>query len=696
MALKLDPIKSRAVANMLNGKFKQARTDRKDIEITAMRNLRQYRRKYDPDVEAKLKSDKRSQVYPGDTRTKVRGFVAKMMEMMYPAQGKNWSVAPTVVPSIPGEDLQIIITTLEKQVEAAQAEGAQLEVTSDMIENAVFSLAKERAAALEKEIEDQLSEMPIIDSELSKIALRSGSIYGAGYSKGPLATKKTERTHVRNKLTGMWETTTKSIPRPVYRPVSFWNFYPDLAAETWIEQNQTFEKMPFTRGSLRKLKKVGGVDGAALNKYLRDNKDGNFVEEDFDTELDVLNDLRQVADKNKRKYEVIAFRGWLSNKDITDLGVSGVKGDEADETLVEIWWIGDTIIKLDHTPFGDSPAEFYHAYIHGEDEDSGLIGIGLPDDIRDSQLSLCAAARMTQDNAAAVAGPIWIMNDDLMAKERAQSIAAFSVLHREGFGQEAQSDAVKQLATESHITELLKLSESYRATMDIESNLPAWIFGAPQPLGEAFRTTDNMASMQGGATMITKDHVRAFDNYVRSKIGSAIKWNQKFNKKKSTEGDFEAQPQGSKSLVVKELRGAALDQFWLSLTPKEQTMFDSYGVLKDRLEARDIPIDRLKPRSQAEAAAKEFEEAAAAAAQAEAGLTQAKTDKLNAETEETATNTQATAAKVPAEIEKMGAETQDIGDKTRLSAVETVTNSILPAAQGEEEPQLPFGGADVA
>ena len=226
--------------------------------------------------------------------------------------------------------------------------------------------------------------------------------------------------------------------------------------------------------------------------------------------------------------------------------------------------------------------------------------------------------------------------------------------------------------------------------MDIESSLPAFMFGATENLGEAFRTTGNMSSMQAGASMVTKDNVRAFDNYVRSKIGSLIKWNKKFNKRKETDGDFEAQPLGSSSLVAKELRGAALDQMWNSLPPEDKVMFDRYGVMEDILEARDIPRDRLKPRTEAEAAVQQYEEAAAAAAQAESGLTQAKTQKLTSDAAMTDAEREALIAKFPTEMQETAAgilntqaNTQAVGDQTRISAVDTAMKSVLPAVAGQ-------------
>ena len=96
--------------------------DRTLIEQQMLRNLRQYLGKYDPEVLG-LIPDERSHVYPRDTRVKVKGGVAKLMEMMFPSQERNWELAVTPAPSIPQADLQGIIDTLNQQeMMAAQQE----------------------------------------------------------------------------------------------------------------------------------------------------------------------------------------------------------------------------------------------------------------------------------------------------------------------------------------------------------------------------------------------------------------------------------------------------------------------------------------------------------------------------------------------------------------------------------------------
>src|SRR3990167_2351284 len=98
----------------VKGVLDQHIKDRALLEAQWMKNLRQYLRKYDPDVLARMR-DERSHVYPEDTRIKVKGGVAKMMEMMFPSQEKNWGLSVSPSPSIPQTALRGILDMLQQQ-----------------------------------------------------------------------------------------------------------------------------------------------------------------------------------------------------------------------------------------------------------------------------------------------------------------------------------------------------------------------------------------------------------------------------------------------------------------------------------------------------------------------------------------------------------------------------------------------------
>jgi hypothetical protein len=414
--------------------------------------------------------------------------------------------------------------------------------------------------------------------------------------------------------------------------------------------------MVLTRHDFGLLAKRDDFKGSTIKEYLKEHPTGNYTAKTYETELHQLAKTSNLADRTARRYEVYRALGFVSAHTLQNVGIE-VKDSELDQDiLADLWFIDDVVIKAEKAAFGDRPSDQYHSFIYTEDEDSGLTGVGLPEEVRDSQMSLCASTRMLMDNASAIAGPIFEVNTSLLAKGRKSigPIHAFMTIEREGDGQEAQHPAVRAVTTQSHVAELLNIISMQRQQLDIESNLPAFTMGGvQQPLGEAFRTSNNMSMMMGSANMVTKDTVRAFDKFTTSLLTSLLRWNMEFNPDETIKGDYQVVAKGNLSLVAKEVRGAALDQFVSTLSPEERAILDTYGLLIDRLKARDLPVDRVLPKEEATAILKGMQEAASAASQIDQGLTTAKTEKTTADAEKTRTDTQVMAATTEATIQEI-------------------------------------------
>ena len=688
------------LGSYLKGQLTQFTNDRNLWELQALKNLRQYLGQYDPEVLA-LIPEERSHVYPRDTRVKVKGGVAKMMEMMFPSQEKNWELSISPFPSIPQRAISEIINALQQQeMAAAQQEQRQPRpTTSDDIEREVKAFAAKRMEKMEKEIHDQLSDPGIDYPQLCKRVVRSGYIYGYGVARSPQVRSQTERVWEPDPQTGSFAAKTKSLRRPYPEYVRVWDLYPDLSAKAWEDQELIFERVILTRHALRKLADRDDFDSTAIKNYLKDKPAGNYMAKSYEAELQVIAKTSNLADRTARRYEVYRALGFVSAHTLQAAGVE-VKEDELDQDiLADLWIIDDVVIKAEKAVFGDRPSDQYHAFIYTEDEDSGLTGIGLPEEVRDSQLSVSATTRMLMDNAAATAGPIIEVNTSLLPRGRKTigPLHAFKVIHREGDGPEAQYPAVRDIATQSHIGELLSILTMQRQQLDIESNLPAILFGSTQqPLGEAFRTSSNMSMMTGAANMVTKDTVRAFDKFTSSLIGSLLNWNTEFNPDESLKGDYQVVAKGNLSLVSKEVRGAALDQFVTTLTPEERAILDTYGVLIDRLKARDLPIDRVVPKEEAAAILKGMRDAASQASQMEQGLTQAKTQdtaaaasKKQVETEMMSVSAEATVQEILSRVEQNLAFAKSAGDKTQLENLRTLLTTAIKPGEGKPKDKAP-------
>jgi hypothetical protein len=638
------------LGNHLKGQLGQFITDRQLVELQWLKNLRQYLGQYDPDVLANIPAE-RSHVYPRDTRVKVKGGVAKMMEMMFPSQDRNWALSVSPNPSIPKEALQEILDTLQMQ-----QEDPAVPIQSDQIERAVRAFADARKEKMEAQIADQLADPGIDYPQLCKRVVRTGYIYGFGVARSPMVRTQQERVWEMNQTLGVYEAKTETHRRPYPEYVRVWDCYPDMSARAWEDQEMIFERMVLTRHDFSLLAKRDDFKGAAIKEYLKAHPTGNYTAKTYETELHQLSKTSNLADRTARRYEVYRALGFVSAHTLQNVGIE-VKDSELDQDiLADLWFIDDVVIKAEKAAFGDRPSDQYHAFIYTEDEDSGLTGVGLPEEVRDSQMSLCASTRMLMDNSSAIAGPIFEVNTSLLAKGRKSigPIHAFMTIEREGDGIEAQHPAVRAVTTQSHVSELLAIIAMQRQQLDIESNLPAFTMGGvQQPLGEAFRTSNNMSMMMGSANMVTKDTVRAFDKFTTSLLTSLLRWNMEFNPDETIKGDYQVVAKGNLSLVAKEVRGAALDQFVSTLSPEERAILDTYGLLIDRLKARDLPVDRVLPKEEATAILEGMREAASAASQIEQGLTTAKTEKTTADAEKTRTDTQVMSATTEATIQEI-------------------------------------------
>jgi len=647
-------------------RFEEYETNRRPTELRWMQNLRQYLGKYDPEIEKNIPAG-RSRVYPRDTFVKVVGFVSKMMELLFPANEKNWGVAPSPVPNLRKDVVNQIIRELNDR--AMQAEES---VTGAQIEEAIFAYAEDRARAMERECSDQLVEMRYV--LLAMRVIRSGAIYGIGVSKGPLVTSQEERIWEFDQDTGHYGARSLDRAKPYFDYVQVWNIYPDLDAKDWSTQEGLFERMVFSKNELYEMLDDDSYMEDVLRAFLKDNPRGNYIRRSFEGELDQMKGTGAAGARMSRMYEVIRWYGFWPSQDLKDLDTTLLSEDidEFKDVLCEVWLIGGNVFRVNKAVLDTHPSEFYHAFIYREDDEVSMVGNGLPESIRDSQLSHCAIRRMIIDNAAQSAGPLYEVNTDLLEpadRGNASQIHAFKVFRRRGLGAEAQFPAIREVSTQSHISELLQLSDNIQIRMDIESNMPAWMFGNPTALGEAFRTSTNMSMMMGGATMGMKAIVRGYDMFTESMIGSLVRWNTEFNERDEIKGDFEIVTRGSTSLVAKELRGMALDQFISTLSEEEKQLLKTREVLIDRLQARDLPVDRVVDIDQAEQILAQIRQQSAQASQAVAETEGAKAAKLAADTAFVQAKTEALGGELA--IKGADAETrrQD-GDTRRLQAVD--------------------------
>ena len=574
--------------------FKTYENHRKLAELRWTRNLRQFLGEYDPDIAKQLDTN-RSRAYPRLTRVKVVSMVARLMNLLFPTSEKNWGVGPSPIPNLSMEDLQTVL-----QQAQAGAQQAQQQLTDAVIEAAVKAFSQTRADALELEIEDQLEEIGGSRS-LSMVALArkvlfSGVLYGIGVLKGPFVRPQQQRRWVKDSTTGQYAPQEYTAFRPQFEFVPVWDYYPDMTAKHLDQMDGQFHRMVLSKMQLRELADRKDFFGANVLSFMTYTPKGNWKERTYESELRTIGVHSSVNVLSSSKYEVWIWDGLVSSEQLREANIELPQGLSSDMVEASVWMLGNEVIKCDISPWVElepnQRVKMYHHFIFEED-DSSLLGNGLPNIMRDSQMGVAAATRMMMDNASITCGPNVEINTDLLRDDVDwRNLVAYKVWPREGTGADAQIPAVRSISFDNHIADLKSVIELHQGFADMETFVNAGTGGDIEKMpSEPFRSAAGASLMKGDLALPFKDTVRNFDNFTISYISSLIIFNRHFNPDPEVQGDFTPIARGSTSLIAKEVRGMALDMLGTSLQPEERPYVKWHKLLQEKMKVRDIDVD---------------------------------------------------------------------------------------------------------
>lgn len=591
----------RELADKLNGKFDKYKTDRNLAEQQWMINLRQYLGKYDDDYLGKL-PDGTSRAYPKKTRVKCVSLKARLMDLLFPAAEKNWSLEPSPVPTLPADTLASILAKMMQGAEPGQ-------LTQEAIDQVVADRAREIADRQELIIDDQLRDIdPYGCNDYESLCgqvVDSAVKYGPGVIKGPMVVANTVA-KIALDANKMPQVLNLSTYRPYFEFVSCWDYYPDMTAKTFEQMDGEFQRHVMSKTQLTQLAKRSDFDGDAIRDYMRRYPEGNYQKLNYETQLDSIGG--QAANKlpEGKRYELKEFWGAEEAGLLRRAGVAVDPTSDADledgqepqrvpdDEVVRFtaWVLGDTIVKAMANPF-DFGVKVFHQFIFEEDE-INLLGSGLPPIMRDSQMAVSNFSRMLIDNASVVCGPnVEVDTDRLSPAMTDTSIGPMKTWLVEGGA--GGSPAVRSVSFDSHINDLIEGINLFAGFADQETFVsPATggdMDGVP---GEAFRTTGGASMIYGNAALPFKDIVRNFDRFTSSVIYSLVKFNQLFHEDADElKGDVRPIPRGATSLMAKEMRSVAMDNLSQTLNPQEQAWINTPNLLKERLKVRDLSATEL-------------------------------------------------------------------------------------------------------
>lgn len=575
--------------------FERYAQDRQLTEQKYIRNLRQYLGIYDPEVEAQLPKDG-SRAYPRITRVKCISMGARIMNLMFPGNEDNWELGASPSAEMSPADVKQAVDDLMAKY---QADGQPPPPMSlELISAAVQRLADTRAEALMKLIKDQLQEIGG-DQTLDFISLNrkvvfSGIQYGLGVLEGPYV-REEKKILWGGDGSGGFKSQERTIRKPLYEWLSVWDYYPDLSAKTLGRGDGYFIRKVMGRSDLRKLANRPEFFGEKIKDYLKRDTKGNYKAKAFENELKTMGTKANVNDQMQEphgKYEIIIWKGPVSAVTLEKVGAEIPKDNMADDVEAEVWMVGNQVIKADVNAWRKLGCDVktVHTFVFDED-DTSPIGNGLPNVVRDSQMSVCASVRMALDNASVTCGPILEMNRSLLVPGTdTTSIHAYKVFERDDTDPTTvQWPAVREIKIDAHLAELEQLVEMFMRFADMETFIgPATGGDMQKAPSEPMRTAAGQSMVKGDAALPFKDIIRNFDFFTQSVILSLVYFNRSFNPQIVKEGDYDVIARGATSLIAKEVRGMQTDILAQSLTPEDRDWVDEEKFMKQRMSVRDM------------------------------------------------------------------------------------------------------------
>lgn len=621
---RIDKDQMKLLGGALSKTFERYARERNQAELKWLRNLRQYLGIYDPELEQQLGKG-RSRAYPRLTRVKCISVVSRIMNLMFPGVEKNWSLEASPNADMSMEDVHEAVTRAQQKL---TVDGQQPpEMDDAMVQAAVNELAMDRAKHLEVWIDDQLQEIggdQTLDYvSLNRAVLKSGVLFGVGLLHGPFV--RSEDVTVWGIEGGKPAPKKSTSFKPMYEFLSIWDFYPDMSAKTFSQMDGYFLRKVMSRAQLRALAKRSDYFGDVIRSYLTTNQTGNYKALNYETLLRNMgvreNVSEQAAADAGGKYDVRVWHGPISGTYLQGAGITVDQDKLGDDFMAEVWLIDEHVIKCEINSWRKIGVDvnMIHPFVFDED-DTSPVGNGLPNIMRDSQMSICAATRMMLDNASVICGPNLEVNTNLLRPDQdLTAIEGYKIWYRDDDGQTAQFPAVRPVAIDGHLSELLQTIELFQRFADSETFVgPATGGDTEKKSSEPMRSAVGASMMRSDAALPFKDIVRSFDQFTMSVIYSIVQFNKKFNPEAAPEGDYNVVARGATAMIAKEIRGLQLDQLATTLTDEEKLEIDPRKLARARFIVRDLE-DILLPDTQAQAnrKAREASQAEIAAQQKE-------------------------------------------------------------------------------
>jgi hypothetical protein len=578
---------------------------RHHIEKQWIEDLEHYHGRYDSETAKRLDETKRSQLFVNMTGPKTDAMSARLIDLLFPTDDRNWGIHATPVPELSKQAEAAVDEARALNEQAGQqqdpAMAAQMQTQARAIEEyankqrAILDEASDRAKAMEAEIQDCLvqSRSHIIHRDQIEDACRIGT----GVVKGPIAGGR-KRKGWQQGPEGYSLAIEDAPEQPAIYHTDIWNFFPDPDARTIEESEGVYERHLLTKKKMRDLASLPGFDKDAIREVMKEGPKGSAPS--------YLADLRNITGASQQitgeTFHVWEFLGPVDGEDLVDL--LRALGDDAMldqvgevDPLISvnicIWFCQGRVLKIAPYPM-DSGEPLYSVYNLFKDEAS-IFGYGIPRRIRQAQQMLNGAARALMDNAGNGVSPMIVV--DPQAVEPQDGVWEWrgsKIWLRRTAGGGSGASAFEQFAADMRIRELDAIITLALKFIDDLASLPMIAQG--EQGSHTTKTQGGMTLLMNSANVVFRRFVKNFDDDVTVPlIRRMYDWHMQFSPKDEIKGDFEVDARGSSVLLVREVQAQNLMVLASNFTvhPAVGPLLKTRAIVERLLQANMMPAQEV-------------------------------------------------------------------------------------------------------
>ena len=585
------------LVSWINSRFQRSKDSRYEDEERWLKNYRNYRGIYGPDV--KFNESEKSQAFVKITKTKVLAAYAQISDVLFAGGKFPIGIEPTPVvkggldavhfdaQGKPEEEKKEPKKSTVKRKELIDLAGPYSEaldaVKDDLVEGGsgiasaiIYEPAKAAAKLMEKIIHDQLEESE--GSKHLRAMAFEMALFGHGVVKGPFAyDKEYPKWNEEGEYEPLFETIAK------IEHCSVWDFYPDPEARSMTEAEYIVHRHRMSRTQIRALKRRPMFREESIEEAI--SLGPNYQSEYWET---ILED--NSARSETERYEVLEFWGVI-DADLAD--EAGIEiPDEfsgSDEVQVNAWICNGQTLRLVLNPFVPSRIP-YHAAPY-EANPYSFFGVGIAENMADTQLLMNGFMRMAVDNAALSGNLLIEIDETNLTPGQSMDVYPGKVFRRQAG---APGQAIFGTKFPNVSNELLMMFDKARQLSDESTGLPSYSHGSTGVMSTG-RTASGMSMLMGAAAGNIKAVVKNIDDFLLGPLGKALfAFNMQFNFKKELLGDLDVISKGTESLMRNEVRSQRLLQFMQMAANPTMAPFVRFDyILRELATSMDLDEDKI-------------------------------------------------------------------------------------------------------